>query len=262
MYDDTCRFLAEHFSADFASWLLEEPVALTEIQPSELSLDPIRADALILLESDKSVLHIEFQTLPKNNIPFRVLDYRVRTYRKYPTKPMRQVVIYLKQTASELAYQTSFIMERTRHEFDVIRLWEQPASLFLQYPGLIPFATLGQSADSEETLRQATQIIDQIADLTTQANLMAASGILAGLKLEEEVIYRLVRRDIMQESVIYRSIQREAEERAEARKQREIATNFLRDGLSVEAVARGTGLSVEEVQQLRQQLNESPQNQP
>ncbi|WP_262983556.1 hypothetical protein [Phormidesmis priestleyi] len=41
MYDDTCRFLAEHFSADFASWLLGTPVTLTEIQPSELSLDPI-----------------------------------------------------------------------------------------------------------------------------------------------------------------------------------------------------------------------------
>jgi predicted transposase YdaD len=43
MYDDTCRFLAEHFSADFASWLLGESIALTEIKPSELSLEPIRA---------------------------------------------------------------------------------------------------------------------------------------------------------------------------------------------------------------------------
>jgi predicted transposase/invertase (TIGR01784 family) len=137
-----------------------------------------------LLESDESVLHLEFQTLPKNNIPFRILDYRVRMYRKDPTKPMRQVVIYLKQTSSELVYQTSFTMERTRHEFEVIRLWEQPATLFLQYPGLIPFAVLGQSADAEETLRQAAQKMDQIADPTTQANLMAASGILAGLKLE------------------------------------------------------------------------------
>ena len=48
MYDDTCRFLAEHFSADFASWLLGTSVTLTELKPSELSLDPIRADALIL----------------------------------------------------------------------------------------------------------------------------------------------------------------------------------------------------------------------
>jgi predicted transposase YdaD len=55
MYDDTCRFLAEHFSADFASWLLGKPVTMTELKPSELSLDPIRADALILLESDESV---------------------------------------------------------------------------------------------------------------------------------------------------------------------------------------------------------------
>ncbi len=256
MYDDTCRFLAENFSTDFASWLLGKPVTLTELQPSELSLDPIRADALILLESDESVLHIEFQTLPKNNIPFRVLDYRVRMYRKDPAKPMRQVVIYLKQTGSELVYQTSFTMERTRHEFDVIRLWEQPASLFLQYPGLIPFAVLGQSADAEETLRQAAQRVDQIADPQTQANLMAASGILAGLKLEDEVVYRILRRDIMQESTVYRSIQKEAQEE----NTREIALNLLRDGFPVEAVARGTKLSIEEVQQLQQQINESAQN--
>jgi hypothetical protein len=46
-------------------------------------------------------------------------------------------------------------------------------------------------------------------DPTTQANLMAASAILAGLRLEEDVIYRLVQRDIMQESVIYQSIQKD-----------------------------------------------------
>jgi predicted transposase/invertase (TIGR01784 family) len=229
---------------------------MTELKPSELSLDPIQADALILLESDESVLHIEFQTLPKHNIPFRILDYRVRMYRKDPNKSMRQVVIYLKQTGSELAYQTSFTMERTRHEFDVIRLWEQPATLFLQYPGLIPFAVLGQSADAEATLRQAAQKVDQIADPIAQANLMAASGILAGLRLEDEVVYRILRRDIMQESTVYRSIQREAQEETT----RLIALNFLREGLSIEAVARGTGLSIEEVQQIQQQMNASTQS--
>jgi predicted transposase/invertase (TIGR01784 family) len=253
MYDDTCRFLAEHFSADFASWLLGKSVTLTELQPSELSLDPIRADALIFLESDEETLHIEFQTLPKNNIPFRVLDYRVRGYRRDPTKPMRQVVIYLKQTNSPLVYQTSFTMERTRHEFEVIRLWEQPASLFLQHPGLIPFATLGQSANAEETLRQAAERVEQITDQQVQANLTAASGILAGLKLEQEVIYRILRRDIMQESTVYRSILAEGE----VKKQREIAINLLRRGVAIDIIAPSTGLSVEEVQQLQQQMSES-----
>ena len=104
-------------------------------------------------------------------------------YRKDPTKPMRQVVIYLKQTGSQLVYQTSFTMERTRHEFDVIRLWEQPASLFLQYPGLLPFATLGQTANPAETLRQATEIVDRIEDPAIQANLIAAAAILALVKI-------------------------------------------------------------------------------
>lgn len=102
----------------------------------------------------------------------------------------------------------------------------------------------------------STQIVDQILDPTTQANLIAASGILAGLKLEDEVIYRILRRDIMQESTVYRSIWREAKEE----KTREIAFNLLREGLSVETVARCTELSVEEVQQLQQQINESSQN--
>ncbi|MER3436048.1 MAG: flagellar assembly protein H [Leptolyngbya sp. ERB_1_1] len=257
MYDDTCRFLAEHFSTDFASWLLGEPVEMTELKPSELLLDPIRADAMILLQSDESILHIEFQTLPKEEIPFRMLDYRVRGKRRYKNKTMQQVVIYLKSSTSELAYQNAYVMERTRHEFDVIRLCEQPASVFLQYPGLLPFAALGQTANPAETLRQATEIVDQIEDLTTQANLMAASAILAGLRLEREVIYSLVRRDIMQESVIYRSIQEEAEARAEARKQREIALNLLRSGVDISLIASSTGLSVEEVQQLQQHINES-----
>jgi predicted transposase/invertase (TIGR01784 family) len=237
-----------------------EAVTMTELKPSELLLDPIRADAMILLQSDDVILHIEFQTLPKEEIPFRMLDYRVRGHRRYKGKVMIQVVIYLKPTTSDLVHQTSYTLERTRHEFDVIRLWEQPASLFLQYPGLLPFAVLGQSANPAETLRQVTEVVDQIEEPTTQANLMAASAILAGLRLEENVIYSLVRRDIMQDSVIYRSIQEEAETRAEVRKQREIATNLLQDGLPIETVARGTGLSVEEVEQIQQHMNESGQN--
>ena len=156
----------------------------------------------------------------------------------------------------KLTYQTICVLERAPHESDVIWLWKQPASLFLQYPGLIPFAVLGESADAEETLRQAAQRVDQIADPQTQANLMAASGILAGLKLEEDIIYRILRRDIMQESTVYRSIQREAQEERD----RAIAINLLRRGVAIDIIAPSTGLSIEEVQQLQQQINESAQN--
>ncbi|GBE94732.1 flagellar assembly protein H [Nostoc cycadae WK-1] len=153
MYDNVCKFLAESFTSDFATWLLNEPIALTQLSPSELSLEPIRADALILLQSDEIILHLEFQTRPKADIPFRMSDYRLRGYRKFPQKKMRQVVIYLQPSDSELVYQTEFVLENSWHRFDIIRLWEQPTEVFFNYPGLLPFATLSQTDDQTRTLQ-------------------------------------------------------------------------------------------------------------
>ncbi|MEH2325366.1 MAG: Rpn family recombination-promoting nuclease/putative transposase [Nostoc sp.] len=209
MFDNVCRFLAESFSADFATWLLGESIALTQLSPSELSLEPIRADALILLQSDEIVLHIEFQTEAKAEIPFRMTDYRLRVYRRFPQKRMHQVVIYLQPTTSELVQQTTFVLENTRHEFGVIRLWEQPSEIFLNTPGLLPFATLSQTEDKTRTLQQVTEAIEQINDTRTQSNIAASTAILAGLVLNKELIKRLLRSDAMRESVIYQDIQQE-----------------------------------------------------
>ena len=62
MYDNVCKFLAESFSEDFSGWLIGTPIHLTELKPSELSLEPIRVDSLIFLRSEELILHIEFQT--------------------------------------------------------------------------------------------------------------------------------------------------------------------------------------------------------
>lgn len=131
MFDNICRFLAEKYSTDFATWLLGEPIQFTELQPSELLLDPIRTDSLVLLQSEPLLLHLEFQTDPDPKIPFRMTDYRIRGYRRYPHKAMRQVVIYLRPTNSPLVYQTEFSIGRLHHGYDVIRLWEQPTNIFL-----------------------------------------------------------------------------------------------------------------------------------
>ncbi len=164
------------------------PISLTELSPSELSLEPIRADALILLQSEAVVLHLEFQTQPKADIPFRMIDYRLRVYRRFPHKQMRQVVVYLQPTTSDLVQQTTFTVEGTRHEFEVIRLWEQPTRPFLQAPGLLPFAVLSQTNERISTLQQVAQAISQITDPRTQSNVAASTFILAGLILEEEAM--------------------------------------------------------------------------
>jgi predicted transposase YdaD len=76
-FDKTCKFIAETFTGDLTAWLLDEAMPLTRMEPSELLLEPIRADSLILLESDNLVLHLEFQTEPKPDIPFRMTDYHL-----------------------------------------------------------------------------------------------------------------------------------------------------------------------------------------
>ncbi|MEH2457797.1 Rpn family recombination-promoting nuclease/putative transposase [Nostoc sp.] len=267
MFDNVCKFLAESFSADFATWLLGEPITLTELSPSELSLEPIRADALILLQSDEVVLHLEFQTVPKADIPFRMSDYRLRVYRKFPHKRMRQVVIYLKPSDSELVYQTEFVLENSLHRFEVIRLWEQPTEVFFNSPGLLPFAALSQTEDQTRTLEEAAQVIEALKDTRIRSNIAASTAVLAGLVLDKQLIKKILRSDIMRESVIYqdilqeglaqgieqgieRGIERGIEQGIEQKAQ-EIVIKMIHKGIDIETIVDVTGLTIEQVQQLQ-----------
>jgi len=272
MFDNTCKFLVENFSDDFTNWLLGKRVKLTALEPTELSSQPIRADAVILLQSEEIVLHLEFQTRPDPTMGFRILDYAIRIYRKFPNKQLRQIVIYLLPTNSPMVYETTFVTANTRHEFEVIRLWEQPAEVLQQWVGLLPLTVLAKTAEPEAMLRQVAQKIEQIEDQTQQRNLASSTAILAGLVLEQKIIERILRSDMMRESSMYQAIlaegeakgkaegkaegraEGEAKARAEAEARiRQVAQNMLRSGISIEMTAQLTGLTVAEVEALQQQ---------
>jgi predicted transposase/invertase (TIGR01784 family) len=227
MYDNVCKFLAENYSRDFAQWLLGEPLSFTQLSPSELSLEPIRADALILLESDQMILHLEFQTDPDPKMSFRMLDYRTRVYRRFPKKTMRQVVIYLKETSSPLVQENAFILPNTRHEYEVLRLWEIAAEKMLGLSGLLPLANLGKTPNRPEILRQVAAKIDNIEGRTEKSNLAAATAILAGLVLSKEIIGSLLREEIMRESVIYQDIRESGKAQGREEGRREEAVSLI-----------------------------------
>ncbi len=201
--DPTCKFLAESFPTDFAAWLLSERIALMPLGLSELSSQDIEADSSVLLDSDKVLLHIEFHVEPDPWIPFKMIDYRLRLYHCFPEKQMRQFVIYLAPTDSDLVYQSVFETEMMRHEFQVIRLWEQPTQLFLESTGLLPLAVLTQTQDKVQTLRQVASRIDAIPEMRIQSNVAASASVLAGLTLEKDFINQVLGQEIMQQSVIY-----------------------------------------------------------
>ncbi len=192
-----------------------------------------------------------------------MIDYRLRVYRRFPQKQMYQVVIYLKQTDSEEVYKNTFSIPGTRHEFNVIRLWEQPKEVLSPYVGLLPLAVLCRADDREATLRQVAREIDGIDDRRQQSNVAAATAILAGLVLDKGLIKKVLKKEIMKESVIYQDIWDEAriEGRAEGRAEgleegvQQVAVNLLQNGITPEDVVKFTGLSLEQVQSLSAQLD-------
>ena len=210
-FDTTCKRLAEIFPQDFASWLFGYPIALTELSPTELSIEPIRADSVILLQGQAEIAHIEFQTDPKDDVPLRLADYRLRLHRRFPEKTIYQVVIYLRETGSERVHQNYFEIAGMYAEFNVVRIWEVPAAELLAFPGLLPFVGLSRSDNPEQMLRRAVREIEQVSDESQQHELMAAAYVLSGLKFETAVIAQIIRRDVMRESVTYQAILQEVE---------------------------------------------------
>lgn len=189
MIDNISKFLIEQYSTDFAAWLLGEAIALTTINPTELNVEPIRADSVMLLQSRGVILHTEFQTVGDETMPFRMADYYLRLRRKFPARDIQQVVIYLKRTSSDLVRQNRYVTPAMTHQFRVIRLWEQPVEAFLSNPGLLPLAVLSRASDKESVLAQVVEELEQITDPREQSNLAAATSILAGLELEEQTIH-------------------------------------------------------------------------
>ena len=214
MIDNISKFLIEQYSADFAAWLLGESITLTTINPSELNVEPIRADSVMLLQSSEVILHTEFQTASDETMPFRMADYYLRLKRKFPERDIQQVVIYLKPTGSLLVRQTSYQTPVMTHQFRVIRLWEEPVEVFLSTPGLLPYAVLSRATDKESVLlAEVVKELEQITNQREKSNLAAATSILAGLQLSEQTIRQLMRSPVMRESTMYQSILREGEER-------------------------------------------------
>ena len=256
-YDNTCKFLAETFPADFSNWLLGKRIPFTKMEPSELSLEPIRADSVIFLESAEMILHLEFQTRPDELIAYRMANYWIRLYGKYPNKEIHQVVIYLKPSNSPLVYQTKFSSQKLNHEFNVIRLWEQPTEVLQSYLGLLPLSVLSKTDDPTETLRKTAKIIDNIEDKQVKNNVSAATAIISGLALSKDVIQKLLRSDIMKESVIYQDILLEGTEKGRYEERNQIALKMLRSNMAVDLVTQFTGLTIKQIEKLQKSATES-----
>jgi predicted transposase/invertase (TIGR01784 family) len=206
-YDNTCKYLAEKYPADFARWLLASDTTDIQVLKTELNLEPIRADSVIFLQIANQILHLEFQTTPQSTPPldFRMLDYYTRFKRQYWCEIV-QVLVFLQPTSSEVAFQTQYIDTNTTHRYRVIRLWEEDPTPLLVNSALLPLATLARTDSPVDLLNQVAAAVDMIEERDERQNISACVQVLAGLRFEKNLITQLFREEVMQESVIYQDI--------------------------------------------------------
>jgi predicted transposase/invertase (TIGR01784 family) len=206
-YDNICKYLAEEYPTAFAGWLLSESVTDIQVLKTELSVEPIRADSLTLLQTSNQILHLEFQTLPTSEppLPFRMLDYWVRLKRQYRCD-IEQVVIFLKSSTSDAVFTNQFEDRNTKHRYRVIRLWEEDPAPLLTNPALLPLATLARTDSPNALLEQVAAQVDMIEEPRQRGNLAACVTVLAGLRFDDNLVNQLFREEIMQESVTYQRI--------------------------------------------------------
>jgi predicted transposase/invertase (TIGR01784 family) len=191
-----------------------------------------------------------------------MLDYWVRLYRAYRL-PITQVVILLLPPSADTEIETTFECEQTRHQFQVIKIWEQDPNIFLADPALLPFAALASVEPNEELLMQVAQEVSKMEYTAQRQETASYVQILAGLRFDTNLIKRLFNEDIMKESALYQEWRQEnlSEGRVEGRiegqeegqeaERRSIALKMLAEGMSLEIIAKITGYSIDQIQSLQ-----------
>ncbi len=258
-FDNTCKYLAEQYPQAYVNWLLPTATEVVEVLKTELSIEPIRADAVTFLKTAKQVVHIEFQTLPESNppIPMRMLDYYIRLKRKYRCEIV-QFVIFLVETSDQIAFTEQYVDTGTVHRYRVIRLWEQDPAIFLEHPALLPLAPLTKTSSPQVLLSQTAERIAKITNKSERQNLLGLTKILAGLRFELNLIHQCLREEDMKESVVYQEILRTGEQRGEQRGEQKTAIKWITSLLTHQlgqvdssVQERIQGLSIQQLEALR-----------
>ena len=141
----------------------------------------------------------------------------------------------------------------TQHQFNVVKMWEEPTEFFLNAPILLHFATLTQTQSSDRLLNQVRHQVEQLSEPDQRRQVSSYVQLMAGLKYDKEVVRRLFSEGIMRESVIYQEIFQAGEAQGEARGERRMAVRVLSrqfGNLSPSLISQLNELSLEQIEAL------------
>src|SRR5262249_25386858 len=155
-----------------------------------------------------------------------MLDYYVGLKRNYLNKRVRQVLIVLKETGEEIP--SEYRDEQAYLKYNLIKMWEQDAKAVMQYEGLLPLATLCRAKSGESLLSEITARIREIKSKEQQRETITFAQVLAGLRYNKSIIYRILKEnEMLEESSVYQDILQKGVQRGVQQGERNIILRQL-----------------------------------
>ena len=227
------------------------------------------------------ILHLEFQTTNDPKMIYRMAEYRAILQRKYEI-PVRQVVIYLGSEKPKMRTQLSKEEQIKGFELHDIKKFPFQSALNSEIPegAILSILTDYQKADSEKVIEKIIYKLQQASKSESELNKsLKQLVVLSRLrKLEGEIKQKVndmpITYDIKTDGLYNEGIregilegikkgrkegilkgrkegQEQGQEQGLEKAKKEIALNLIKAGLDNDTISKATGLSTEQIKQLR-----------
>ena len=189
-----------------------------------------KLDDVFVIEDPHGTYMVDFEPMGYCDpaLPVRMLRYRSDIWEAtvragQGTPPILQAVFFFYPEHDNKSHQLSDCwgnLKTLEFTYRVVRVWEESRETIIEQGliGLYPLLPLmkGKSGEGpKQVLQRSITVVNQIEDASLRQDLLAVMGILAGGKYEAELVYTLIRRDMVMQSPIYQEWVKE--ERIEAR---------------------------------------------
>ena len=244
---------------NMTTWLLGGGIKDVQQRNIELPANTLRSDQVYevtLADGKEIILHCEFESGDDTNVmSWRMQEYMHKLTRWFK-KEVYSVVIYLKGKGKN--DKGVYKIGTVSWQYKVIHLWNTQARGLLntQNPALATLIGSAKFEKAKEELMEAMDIIVGKADNEVKTELLS---ILVALT-QDERLSKMVETNIESkgfflDTPFIKRIRGESREEgieigAEKRSY-EIARNMKQEGMSLERIARLTGLSIEEIKLLQ-----------
>lgn len=268
--------LVQRRAADWVKYL--EPACQEEwIRPFKSEYTPkmqSKLDEVFTVEDPGGTYLVNFEPMGYHDLalPARMMRYRSDIWEatlndKKGTPPILQAVFFFFPEHDNMNHRLNDRwgeLATLEFTYRVVRVWEQPRQTIVDrkliglYP-LLPLMKGEAGENARQVLEQSIGAVSKVEDETLRQDLLAVMGILAGGKYAAELVYSMIRREMVMQSPIYqewvKEERAEAETRGEARGKAEGRIEAKQDAI-FKFLSKRFGASQNEMMQKVKQMTD------